>query len=273
MDRERLKRIRNYQSTDWYPAVFMRPLTILVMLIIADWQWLTPNRLTHLGNLCKLACAGLILVHDFACTVAAVVLLQLGCLFDHLDGTMARYRRQWSSFGSFYDKASDAITWFPIIMAVGWSAYRDSGDMLMIVLAAVHTYAMLALGYMKWTAHAEEQRLQWHRARTNPDEVIAQNTRPPKLSEPPERTPAQWIRWFLWSMAQIVRFEEMDFFFWVGLFLLIGHVDILLWTLAGTQVLGVVIMAIKRGQDMCRVDAEMRDLRARLQDGVGPRTA
>ena len=33
MDRERLNRIRNFQSEDWYPALVMRPLTILVMLI------------------------------------------------------------------------------------------------------------------------------------------------------------------------------------------------------------------------------------------------
>jgi phosphatidylglycerophosphate synthase len=261
MDAERLKRIRNYQSTDWYPAIVMRPLTILVMLVIADWRFVTPNRLTHLGNLSKLAAAALIVPDEFTTTVIAVVLLQLGVLFDHLDGTLARYRRAWSSFGSFYDKVSDAITWFPIVMAVGWVAYQRSGDNLMLVLAAVHTYAMLTLGYLKWVAYAETQRLDWFRVRDGDSSPIERNTRAPKLSEPPARTVGQWIKWFAWSMAQIVRFEEMDLFFWVGVGLLFGHLDILLWILAATQVGGVLVMVVKRGRDVARADREIAEHR------------
>src|SRR5688572_26198966 len=110
MDRERLQRIRNFQSQDWYPALFIRPLSIGIMLVIADWKFLTPNRLTTLANVCKLAAAWF--VFDGQSTselVAAVVLLQLGLIFDHLDGTMARYRRTFTKIGSFYDKVSDLI--------------------------------------------------------------------------------------------------------------------------------------------------------------------
>lgn len=261
MDRERLKRIRNFQSKDWYPAIFMRPLTILVMLVIADWKFVTPNLLTHLGNICKLACAAFIFVDDFTYTIVGVVLLQLGVLFDHLDGTMARYRRAWSSFGSYYDKVSDIITWFVIIMAVGWVAYQRNGEVLMLVLAAVHCYALATLGYLKWVAHAEAQRLDWHRAKSGDPEPMERNTRPPKLSEPPERSARDWAIWFAKSMAQVVRIEEMDLFFWVGLFLIIGYLPVLLWALAATQVAGVLIMVIKRGLDVHRVDQQMRAFR------------
>lgn len=259
MDRERLKRIRNFQSKDWYPALIVRPLCILVMLVIADWRFLTPNRLTHLANLCKLAAAALIALGQH--TVLAVVLLQLGLLFDHLDGTMARYRRTWSAFGSFYDKVSDGITWFIITLCVSWSEYRDGGDAMMLVLGAVSSYSLLTLGYMKWVASAEENRLDWYRATSDPG-VIAKNTKPPSLSQPPERSLRDWLAWFAWSMAQIVRFEETDLFFWTGLALLVGRVDLLLWGMAITQGLGVLIMFGKRGLDVHRVDVAMRPYRS-----------
>jgi hypothetical protein len=255
MDRERLKRIRNYQSTDWYPAIVMRPLTILVMLVIADWRWL--------------ASAAFIFFDEPTYMIAGVILLQAGVLFDHLDGTMARYRREWSNFGSYYDKASDALTWFVIMLAVGWVAYRRSEDPVMLVLAATSAYALLSLGYLKWIAHAEEQRLQWHLASEDAAPWIAGNTRAPKLSEPPERTLKDWITWFFWSMAQIVRFEEMDLFFWLGLALLIDQLEIVLWVMAVTQTLGVLIMVVKRGQDMRRVDQRMRRFRAANADPPG----
>ena len=138
MDRARLNRIRNFQSDDWYPALFIRPLTIAIMLVVADWRVLTPNRLTTIANLCKVAAAALIVpswaaavgLGGDAGTIAAVVLLQLGVVFDHLDGTMARYRRTFTTFGSFYDKASDIITWFAISEAIGWRAYVESGEPL-----------------------------------------------------------------------------------------------------------------------------------------------
>jgi phosphatidylglycerophosphate synthase len=269
MDRERLKRIRNFQSTDWYAALVMRPLSILVMLVIADWRWLTPNRLTHMGNVTKLASAMFIFLDEPTYMIAGVILLQLGVLFDHLDGTVARYRRQWSNFGSYYDKASDALTWFVIMLAIGWVAYRRSSDPIMLVLATTSAYAFLSLGYMKWVAHAEEQRLEWHLASEDAAPLIAKNTRPPKLSEPPERTLKDWIKWFLWSMAQIVRFEEIDLFFWVGLALLIDQLELLLWVLAITQSLGALIMLVKRGLDMRRVDREMRRFRAGSADPPG----
>ena len=59
MDRDRLTRLRNYQSGEFYAALVIRPLTIAVLYPIADWRWLTPNRCTTIGNLAKLGAEGL----------------------------------------------------------------------------------------------------------------------------------------------------------------------------------------------------------------------
>jgi phosphatidylglycerophosphate synthase len=139
MDRERLQRIRNLQREDFFPALFMRPLTILVMLVMADWKFLTPNRLTTIANLVKLAAVWTLYEGYW---VSSVILLNLGILFDHLDGTVARYRRTFTKLGSFYDKVSDMVTWWPIICVVGWIAYRQTGEAYYILLATSSATAM-----------------------------------------------------------------------------------------------------------------------------------
>lgn len=266
MDRERLRRIRNYQSQDWYPALVIRPLTILVMLVIADWKFLTPNRLTTLANLFKVVGAALIVpewaawagVAPWPATVAAVVLLQLGILFDHLDGTMARYRRNFTTFGSYYDKASDIITWFAIAFAIGWRGYRDTGDAVMIVLAAGSASFLAMRGYLKWLSAAEGQKVLWHQAAADPAGVLPRYTAPPKVSEPPDRTAGDWLRWFGTMWWRFIAFEEMDLFFWVGLGLLIDRVEWLCWLLFVTQLPGFLVMTIVRHRGAHKVDVAMR---------------
>jgi phosphatidylglycerophosphate synthase len=263
MDQDRLRRIRNFQSDDWYAALFIRPLTILVMLVIADWRALTPNRLTTLANLAKLGCAGIIALRlpgDLAPTIWAVALLQLGILFDHLDGTMARYRRTFTRFGSFYDKVSDLITWFLIALAVGWVAYRQTGEAYYIALAVASSFALDIRGYMKWLNVAESERLRWLEARDDPAAAVARRTAPIVVPPPPERSRRDWLIWGLKMAPQFVRFEEMDLYFWVGLGLLIGRADWLVWLMFVSQIIGMVIMVIRRTREIIAVDRQMREL-------------
>lgn len=261
MDRERLRRIRNFQSDDWYPALFIRPISIGIMLLVADWKFLTPNRLTTLANLCKLACAWLIF--DGTTTraiVAAVVLLQLGLVFDHLDGTLARYRRTFTKLGSFYDKVSDFITWFPIAAAIGWRAYAATGEAYYLVLALASAYALGALGYMKWLVTAESERLRWLEARSDPVAAVARRTALIAIAPPPERTRTDWIRWFLRMAPMFLKFEETDLYLWVSIGLLIGREDLLCWLLFASQMGMLLAMLIKRTREIASVDRRMRDL-------------
>lgn len=264
MDRERLSRIRNFQSQEWYAALVIRPISIGIMLVIADWRWITPNRLTTAGNLCKLGAAALILAP--AQWVWAAVLLQLGVIFDHLDGTIARYRRAFTRLGSFYDKASDLVTWTLIMLAAGWQAMHATGEPYYLVLAALSAMALATTGYMKWVVHAETERVRWLEARRDPAAAVAARTRPIVIAPPPTRTAGQWVRWGLAMLGRIWRFEEVDLWFWLGLALVIDRLPLAVWVLAGTQLLQMVIMLTVRTLEVVRADRRLRE----LEPGEGP---
>jgi phosphatidylglycerophosphate synthase len=245
MDRDRLRRIRNWQSSEFYARLVMRPLSILIMLVVADWKWLTPNVVTTLANVAKLVGAVLIVIDHHEHVIAAAILLQVGLLLDHLDGTIARYRGEGTTLGAFYDKVSDAVTWLAICGAIGWAAYRDHGDVLLPIMALASAYALLVLGYMKWIVAAATAV-----ARRSPVVKPAQ--------EPPTRTAKQWAVWFVSSLGRAFLFEEVDLFFWIGLGLVLNRLDLTVWLLAVSQLVQLVIMLVKRTLEARALDAAHR---------------
>ncbi len=258
MDRERLSRIRNFQSQEWYAALVIRPISIGIMLVIADWRWITPNRLTTAGNLCKLGAAALILYP--AQWVWAAVLLQLGVIFDHLDGTVARYRRAFTRLGSFYDKASDLVTWTLIMLAAGWQAMHATGEPYYLVLAALSAMALATTGYMKWVVHAETERVRWLEARPDPAAAVARRTAPIVVAPPPARTRRQWVTWFFTMASRVWRFEEVDLWFWLGLALVIDRLEWALWALFVSQTINLLVMTVIRTREVIRADRRIREL-------------
>ena len=192
MDRARLDRLRNFQSSEWYAALVIRPLTIAVLYPFADARWLTPNRCTTVGNLAKLAAAVLILTPRW--WWLAAILLQVGVLFDHLDGTLARYRRAFTKLGSFYDKVSDMITWSAIVGAAGWQAMQQEAEPYYLALALASVVGMNVCGYMKWLAVAEAEHMRWFETRIDPSAAIAARTQPIAVAPPPARTQSEWLR-------------------------------------------------------------------------------
>jgi hypothetical protein len=175
-------------------------------------------------------------------------------LFDHLDGTVARYRRAFSALGSFYDKTGAIVTWALISAAFGWRAYLASGDAILILLPIAAAYALAVRGYMKWLVVAEGERLRWTEAAADPAAAIARRTAPPVFSTPPERDAAAWLRWFAKTSIQFYRFEECDLFFWVGLALAIGRLEWLCWVLFVTQTIGMIGMIVQRTREVARID-------------------
>ncbi len=120
IDRARLDRIRNYQSQEFWAILFARPAAILLLLVVADWRWITPNRLTIASFVLTLATAWLIAFGDQPEHVAAAVSINLAQVLDNADGTLARYRRAGTSFGSYLDKMCDAAGQILLGGAIAW---------------------------------------------------------------------------------------------------------------------------------------------------------
>ncbi len=239
----RLERIRNYQSEEFWAILAMRPLAIGVCLLVADVRAVTPNRLTFTAFALFMLSAGLMAFGGRPEMIAAAILINVANVLDNADGTLARYRRCGTAFGSFFDKMCDAIGWIAVGLAVGWSAWQSTHDPLYLLLGPSFSAFLIARGYSKWVAHA--QNVARMPARPAPDAIPA---------APPRRTCLGWLRLVAKALRRIYWFDEVDLSFWIGLGLLLDRVPALVWLLAVTQGVGMLVAMVRRARSMHQLD-------------------
>lgn len=180
--------------------------------------------------------------------VAGAITLLLGAIFDHVDGTLARYRKTPSNLGFFFDTVSDAVTWFTSLAALGWTAYQRTEDPMMLVIAGAGAYALMVNGYTRSIVETANERAKAKAQAENPD-IFRESG-----GDPPERTRAEWFAWLLRCIGQIWKFQEMDLFFWVTIFVVLDQLNALLWLVAFTQVAALAVRFYLRSTEMARHD-------------------
>jgi phosphatidylglycerophosphate synthase len=243
----KLTRLRNWQSHDFWARLFARPLAILFLYPIADVPWITPNLLTHVANL--------FFVWGIVCLwtkswIAAAILLNLHLVVDNMDGTLARYRKCGTNLGSYYDKVSDYFGLIAMFVSLGWFAFAASPDQpVLLLLGCGIAIAEVFGGYSKWLTVSIQLK----------QEGNSQNPNVLKKHEPPNRTLKQWLVWFLDSLWRIVLFEEVDYFFWVGIALILGQLKWVLVLLFVTRWATLIGTLCYRGFMIRKLDTKGRN--------------
>lgn len=230
--RERYRRLRpglaiggNTNNVDFWGITFGRPAAFAMLLLIGDIPWLTPNILTHVSNACLVAGAVLMLGGTWHAWVAAAVLLNLALAFDCADGQLARYRKNGSLVGSYYDKVTDHFGMMLIYSILAWVSFDRTGHAWYFILAIVAVGGNLIVGYVKWL-------------------VLAHGKMPP--DGPPKPPPPFW-KTALVVLSKIVQFRDPDIYFWVGLWLIIGRPEIALIMMGISQGIVSIVAAFHRG--------------------------
>jgi len=223
---ERLRRLRNFQSKDFWAMVFARPLTILLLLPVADISWVTPNLVTWLSVAAKAAgISALVYWPSFGGGVLAAALINLGLVLDNMDGTLARYRGRSSYVGYYLDKTVDIVCLAGIFAAFGFRTYTESGHLVDLVLPFAAFGGASVTAYCKWVAQRVETDvvlLGSLEAGTLEDFARRRAEQNPAES-PPERNLLDWLRWLGEAVKSILYFNEVDIFFFLALALVLGR--------------------------------------------------
>jgi len=137
---------------EWWSRVFATPVAYIILLGVADWRLLTPNRLTIFSFILALLSADLIVSGDALMLVSAGIVLQLAYIIDCMDGQLARYRNIASNVGSFLDKWSDFVKFPFIILALSLEASSSNQTTAPIVLGISCVFLICYLPYLKMFA-------------------------------------------------------------------------------------------------------------------------
>jgi phosphatidylglycerophosphate synthase len=242
--RERWLRLRNFQSQDFWAMVFARPMTILLLLPVADVAWITPNLITWASVAAKLAGLGcLVWLPDYWGGVAGALLVNLGLVLDNMDGTLARYRGHSSYLGYYLDKTVDMICLAGLFIAVALRAYWQTGDLLDLLLPLTGFAGASVAAYCKWVytrVETDIALLEHRRAGTLEGFALSRAEQNPIIPVP-QRTLTDWLRFLGAAFWSILYFNEVDIFFFLLLALVIDQTFLFTQVMAGCYALGLLI--------------------------------
>ncbi len=246
--KERLQRLRNFQSKDFWAMLFARPMTILLLLPVADVAWVTPNLITWVSVLFKLVgIAGLALWVDPLLGIVAGLLVNLGLVLDNMDGTLARYRGASTYQGYYLDKAVDNLTLAAMFAAFGYRAWMQTQDPWHMAVCMAGLAGAQVAAYSKWVAQkvALDADLAWNYSKGTLEKYAGSRLNQNPIELPPQRTPMQWLRFVVDAFVSILKFNEVDIFFFLLLALVLNQLWIFSLLMCGLYGLGMIIGPVK----------------------------
>ena len=238
------------KNDEWWSSFVTSPLAIVVNLVVVDWKWLTPNRLTLLSFVVACAATALIVFGGTIPFLIAAVLIHASHVLDCMDGQMARYRGVSSRSGSFWDKITDqtqVVLWFG---AIGYAAYAQTGQILPVLLAFAGVTFYSLRGYIKYVILYTEMSADPHyheRTTREVTEINQQRAESAGLGHSPWAN----LRWFAGEQRKILSFDEGVFIFMLSFALIFDQLTAMLWIFAISQIYYGVARAIQRG---CQLD-------------------
>ena len=130
---------------EWWSRVFATPVAHWILVVVADWRWITPNRLTLLSLAAALVACLLITTGAEVNLLIAAAAIQVSYVLDCMDGQLARYRHASSRFGAFADKWSDYVKFPAILLALTIDAFHRDPSLTPVILGFA---AVLLVGYL-----------------------------------------------------------------------------------------------------------------------------
>lgn len=244
---ERLRRLRSKRNEDWWHIVFGGPVATILNAFIAEVRWITPNALTWLSFLTKLAALPLLLERRFPADVAVAVLLQVSSVLDVMDGSLARYRKRSSLEGAFLDKVTDAIGLVAVAGTLGYRVYLDGAGVGALFAATFIGVSYLGRAYMFWIVAFYER-----------ERAAAPTAGPALRRDFGELTFGERLGYYLRSTWRIFAVGEADIYLWMCVGLLVGRLVFVVWALAAAMAFWFVVITGYRYVTVRRLDAGSR---------------
>ena len=98
-------------------AFLARPFSRVITAMVADIQWITPNRLTYCSLILGLVGCFIWLKGTRTSAIIGTLIFHIGYILDCSDGELARYRGIKSRFGEALDPIFDRILEFALIFS------------------------------------------------------------------------------------------------------------------------------------------------------------
>ena len=245
---ERLWATKN-PDDEWWSSFVTSPIAILINWVVVDWRWLSPNLITLFSLLTAIAASALIVLGGGMNFLFAAGLIQLSYVLDCMDGQMAKYRRECSRFGDYFDKVTDQFQVFLWFAALAYAAYLQTESATPVFLAFVGVSLYSLRVYVKYVTIFIQVQHDRDYLEKSSEEALAIKTRDGLKAG----LGAGWkvnLVWFLREQRKFFLFNEGVLVFLLSAALVTGHLVPMLWVFASSQVYFGFVRSWQRGRQI-----------------------
>lgn len=216
--------------------IFGFPLAAFLLPYVAKIPLITPNIVTISSFLLYLlGSISLFAAYPHHLLVSAFA-LPLGFLCDDMDGQLARYKKMSSTIGDYLDKVLDVLKIFLVTSSLALAAYLSTHQALYIFLGFIACFFFNYRYYIKLET-------MFSRINADPTYLETSNTLREKLVNDLDKLYGKLEKTFggklkrLWLRNRIIFFvDEAEFALFTAVGALFHRLDLVLWTLAISQV-------------------------------------
>lgn len=112
----------------WWTVLLVDPVATRMLIVMARFGFITPNRVTWAALFVGLGSAGFFLKGDPVSLAIGAALYHLSFIFDCIDGKLARLKGNGTVFGGWLDYVFDRIRVLFCALALMGGQYLDNGD-------------------------------------------------------------------------------------------------------------------------------------------------
>jgi phosphatidylglycerophosphate synthase len=217
--KNRYQAMKNRQANDWWTITFGDPVSWVVLGVIGDIKWITPIGITWLSFFSKIVPVCLMITNDRALIITAAILLQIGQVLDSMDGNLARYRNQTTLRGGFLDRILDGTGFIFVMAGVSWLTYQNGDEPYYLLLGPMTSAFYLVICYVYWTTAYQEQKYIGKTNKINPGGNVRSIDHI-----------STW-KYILIGQKKLFSIHQADFYFWVGLGLILEISEFIIWLL------------------------------------------
>ena len=216
---KRYQLLKSRDAKDWWTATFGDPVSWIILALIADWKFITPNLLTALTFISKIIASCLIAFGDRSMMIYGAIFLQLGVIFDHMDGNLARYRGDITLKGGFLDRILDGISILIIFSALSWHVYIDGGPAYYLVMGPAAASFYLIICYIYWSYAFYEIKILGNSKIVHPGAKSLINNN------------ISTFNYIITGQKKIFNFNHIDYYFWISFAIILNFTKWMLWFL------------------------------------------
>ncbi|MCX4393000.1 CDP-alcohol phosphatidyltransferase family protein [Streptomyces sp. NBC_01767] len=112
----------------WWTVILVDPVATRMLIVMARFNFITPNRVTWAALFVGLGSAGFFLKGDLQSLIIGAALYHLSFILDCIDGKLARLKGNGTVFGGWLDYVFDRIRVLFCALALMGGQYLRNGD-------------------------------------------------------------------------------------------------------------------------------------------------